>query len=121
MNALDYTRGLVSFGSISSVSNVEICDHLERTLKQLEFETERVDYVDAAGVKKSNVIGKRGSGRGGLAYFAHTDVVPADNWFSGQHGPFQPTVKDGRLYGRGSCDMKGSLGCVLAAAASVPR
>lgn len=121
MNALDYTRGLVSFGSISSVSNVEICDHLERTLKQLEFETERIDYVDAAGVKKSNVIGKRGSGRGGLAYFAHTDVVPADNWFSGQHGPFQPTVKDGRLYGRGSCDMKGSLGCVLAAAASVPR
>jgi len=121
MNALDYTRDLVSFGSISSVSNVEICDHLERTLKQLEFETERIDYVDAAGVKKSNVVGKRGNGPGGLAYFAHTDVVPADNWFSAQHGPFQPTVKDGRLYGRGSCDMKGSLGCILAAAASVPR
>jgi acetylornithine deacetylase len=121
MNALDYTRDLVAFGSVSSVSNVEVCDYLERTLKGLEFETERIDYVDAAGVKKSNVVGKRGAGRGGLAYFTHTDVVPADNWFSSEHGPFTPTVKEGRLYGRGSSDMKGSLGCALAAAAAVPR
>jgi acetylornithine deacetylase len=121
MNALDYTRDLVSFGSISSVSNVDVSDHLERVLKRLDFETERIDYVDAAGVKKSNVVGKRGDGPGGLAYFAHTDVVPADNWFSSEHGPFDPTVKDGRLYGRGSCDMKGSLGCILAAAAGVSR
>ncbi len=103
MNALEYTRDLVAFGSISSVSNVEVCDHLERVLKKLEFETERVDYVDGAGVKKSNVVGKRtggpaasgahpSSGKGGLAYFAHTDVVPADNWFSSEHGPFTPTV-----------------------------
>ncbi len=119
MNALDYTRDLVSFGSISSVSNVDVCDHLERVLRSLEFETERIDYLDAAGVKKSNVVGKRGSGRGGLAYFGHTDVVPADNWFSTQYGPFTPTVKDGRLYGRGSSDMKGSVGCILAAAARV--
>jgi acetylornithine deacetylase len=121
MNALDYVRDLVSFGSISSVSNVDVCDRLERVLKSLDFETERIDYVDAAGVKKSNVVGKRGDGPGGLAYFAHTDVVPADNWFSSEHGPFVPTVKDGRLYGRGSCDMKGSLGCALAAAASISR
>ncbi|HET6328593.1 MAG TPA: M20 family metallopeptidase [Planctomycetaceae bacterium] len=121
MNALDYTRDLVSFGSISSVSNVDVCDHLERVLKSLEFETERIDYLDAAGVKKSNVVGKRGSGRGGLAYFGHTDVVPADNWFSAEHGPFTPTVKDGRLYGRGSSDMKGSVGCILAAAAGISR
>jgi acetylornithine deacetylase len=121
MNALDYTRDLVAFRSISSISNVDICDHVERTLKALEFETERIDYTDAAGVKKTNVVGKRGSGHGGLAYFAHTDVVPADNWFTSEHGPFVPTVKDGRLYGRGSSDMKGSLGCALAAAASVPR
>jgi acetylornithine deacetylase len=121
MDALDYTRDLVAFGSVSSVSNVDICDHLERTLKGLEFETERIDYVDDAGVKKTNVVGKRGTGRGGLAYIAHTDVVPADNWFTSQHGPFVPTVKEGRLYGRGSSDMKGSLGCALAAAAAVSR
>lgn len=51
-----------------------------------------------------------------MAYFGHTDVVPADDWKFAEHGPFQPTVKDGRLYGRGSCDMKGSVACALAAA-----
>jgi acetylornithine deacetylase len=51
-----------------------------------------------------------------LAYFGHTDVVPADPWFTSEHGPFQPTVRDGRLYGRGSCDMKGSISCFWAAA-----
>jgi acetylornithine deacetylase len=119
MNALEYTRDLVAFGSVSSLSNVDVCDHVERVLRGLEFETERIDYLDRAGVKKSNVVGKRGTGRGGLAYFAHTDVVPADNWFSAEHGPFAPMVKEGRLYGRGSCDMKGSLGCMLAAVAAV--
>ena len=63
-----------------------------------------------------NIVGKKGIGTGGLAYFGHTDVVPADPWFSADHGPFAPTVKEGRLYGRGSCDMKGSIGCILAAA-----
>lgn len=51
-----------------------------------------------------------------MAYFGHTDVVPADPWFFPEHGPFTPTVKEGRLYGRGSCDMKGSISCMLAAA-----
>src|SRR5690606_17102638 len=54
---------------------------------------------------------------GGMAYFGHTDVVPADPWFSREHGPFQPTVVGERLYGRGSCDMKGSVASMLAAAA----
>jgi acetylornithine deacetylase len=100
----------------SSLTNVPVTEHVEETLRRLGFETERVDYADANGVPKANVVGKKGSGTGGLAYFGHTDVVPADPWLFDDHGPFQPTVKDGRLYGRGSCDMKGSVACMLAAA-----
>jgi acetylornithine deacetylase len=121
MDALGYTRELVSFGSISSTSNADVSDYVEGVLKSLEFDTERVEYTDRAGVRKVNVVGKKGTGSGGVAYFGHTDVVPADPWFSSEHGPFTPTVKDGRLYGRGSCDMKGSIGCILAAAANVSR
>jgi acetylornithine deacetylase len=108
---------LVGFNSVSRSSNVAVTDFAEKTLRELGFETERLEYDDANSVRKACVIGKRGSGTGGLAYFGHTDVVPADHWFSSTHGPFEPTVKDGRLYGRGSCDMKGSIACLWAAAA----
>ncbi len=116
MNALEYTKDLVAFESTSNLSNAAVSDYVEEALEKLEFATERVEYDDKNGVRKVNVIGKKGEGSGGMAYFAHTDVVPADPWFSEEHGPFTPTVKGDRLYGRGSCDMKGSLGCMLAAA-----
>jgi acetylornithine deacetylase len=81
------------------------------------FEIERIEYDDENGELKSSIVAKRGEGRGGLGYFGHSDVVPAENWVIEEHGPFEPTVKDGRLYGRGSCDMKGSVSAFLAAAA----
>src|SRR5437660_630242 len=117
MDALEYARRLVSFDSVSRRSNVPVTDFAEQSLRDLGFETERLEYDDAQGVCKACVVGKKGTGTGGLAYFGHTDVVPADPWFSSDHGPFEPTVKDGRLYGRGSCDMKGSIACMWAAAA----
>jgi len=116
MNALEYTEELVAFESTSVLSNVPVSDYVEKTLRRLGFATERIDFDDAKGVPKSNVIGKLGSGTGGVAYFGHTDVVPADPWFTEEHGPFSPKVVGKRLYGRGSCDMKGSIACMLAAA-----
>jgi acetylornithine deacetylase len=121
MNALEYTSDLVAFPSISSRSNADVSDYVEKVLQRLDFDTERIEYTDSAGVRKVNVVGKKGAGTGGLAYFGHTDVVPADPWFSTEHGPFSPTVKGDKLYGRGSCDMKGSIGCMLAAAEQFPR
>lgn len=122
MNALDYAQRLVAFDSVSRKSNVPVTDYAQQALTELGFETERIEFDDARGVRKACVVGRKGPWpkNGGLAYFGHTDVVPADPWFSTEHGPFEPTVKDGRLYGRGSCDMKGSVACMLAAAGRVP-
>ncbi len=116
MDALEYTKELVSFESPSYLSNVPVTDFCEDALRRLEFTTERIEYVDDKGVAKASVVGKKGKGRGGVAYFGHTDVVPADDWFSPDHGPFSPTVVEDKLFGRGSCDMKGSVACMLAAA-----
>ncbi len=116
MDFLRYVKELVAFESTSVLSNVPIADYIEETLEKLEFATERIEYDDADGVRKVNVIGKKGEGAGGMAYFGHTDVVPADPWFSDEHGPFTPVVKGNKLYGRGSCDMKGSIACMLWAA-----
>lgn len=119
MDALQHTKELVAFPTVSTSSNAAICAYLEEVLNKLGFVTERIEYVDPQGVDKVNIVGKKGRGTGGMAYFGHTDVVPADAWFSSDHGPFEPTVKGGRLYGRGSCDMKGSIGAMLAAVEDV--
>ena len=115
MDAIQHLNELIRFDSVSSKSNVPITDHVERFLKQRGFEVERLEYDDKLGVRKASVVAKLGPGTGGMAYFGHTDVVPASPWFTDQHGPFEPTIKDGKLYGRGSCDMKGSVACALAA------
>lgn len=114
MTALDYTRELIAFDSVSVRSNVAVTDYVEAALRRLGCEIERLEYDDAQGVRKASVIGRRGEGPGGFAYFAHSDVVPAADWAL-DTGPFVPTVREGRLYGRGACDMKGSLACALAA------
>lgn len=120
--ALDYAKRLIEFDSVSSVSNVEVTDYVESVLKGLGGQTERLEYDDQNGVRKACVVGRFGPEVAasekpvGMAYFGHTDVVPADNWFTDEHGPFTPTLLGGRLYGRGSCDMKGSVACMLAAA-----
>jgi acetylornithine deacetylase len=116
MDALEYAKQLCSFESTSVLSNVAVTDHVQQTLQRLGFQTERLEFDDRNGVRKACVVGKKGAGTGGMAYFGHTDVVPADPWFTTDFGPFQPTVIGDRLYGRGTCDMKGSIACMLAAA-----
>ncbi|MCA9176201.1 MAG: M20 family metallopeptidase [Planctomycetales bacterium] len=130
IDPVELTMDLVRFDSVSRRSNRDVTDYVQQRLEELGFETERVDYEDDHGTVKCNVIGRAGptrasieaqtvgNGSPGMAYFGHTDVVPADDW-SGPGGPFEPTLTDDRLYGRGSCDMKGSVACMLAAASRV--
>lgn len=69
----------------------------------------------------SNFWGIRGDAGPLLVFAGHTDVVPpgpADQWHS---PPFEPTLRDGYLYGRGSADMKGSLAAMLVACESFLR
>ncbi|MDA1015465.1 MAG: M20 family metallopeptidase [Planctomycetota bacterium] len=116
MDALQYLKDLVAFESTSVLSNKPVSDYVEDAMRKQGFTTERIEYDDANGVRKVNIVGKKGDGHGGMGYFGHTDVVPADPWLFDDHGPFEPTIVGDRLYGRGSCDMKGSVACMLAAA-----
>ena len=118
-DALEYARSLVAVPSVSANSNAAVSDVVEKHLRSLGFQIERQEFLDPFGVPKVNVIGRKGPGTGGVAYFSHTDVVPADTWSVSEHGPFEPTVRDNRLYGRGSCDMKGSIAAMLAAVSRI--
>jgi len=120
MQALEYLQELIPFPSVSSESNSGISDCVEASLTKLDFEIERLHYVDDRGVTKSCVIARKGPSTGcGLAYFCHTDVVPVESWSFPKSDPWTPFIADGRIYGRGSCDMRGSLSCMLAAAESL--
>ncbi len=118
MPALDYLKSLIEFPSVSCTSNFDVSRWLEDRLKALGFETEWLEYTDRAGVAKACITGRRGPVGEGWVHCSHTDVVPVSSWSFPKAGPWEPLVTDDRVYGRGSCDMKGSLACALAAIAS---
>ena len=131
MSALNHSITLlqkfVGHASVSSTSNVSISEAAGEALADLGFEIERTSYQDAQGVTKSNLVARRqpragnSSNDGGMAYFCHTDVVPAEDWTGPGGDPFCGIVQDDRMYGRGSCDMKGSLVAMLSAVSRLPQ
>jgi acetylornithine deacetylase len=113
IDVIEMTRALIRFNSISFQSNIPVSDYLQERMEQIGFSVERVSYTDAARVEKVSLVGRKGEGDGGLSLLGHSDTVPVDGWI---RDPFDPVIEGDRLYGRGSCDMKGSVACMLAAA-----
>lgn len=108
----DLLARLVTFDTTSRNSNLELIDFVEDYLRSFGIESRRI--YDATG-QKANLWATIGvSDAPGIILSGHTDVVPVDGqqWAS---NPFVMTERDGRLYGRGTCDMKGFIACVLAA------
>lgn len=110
------TQTLVKSRSVSRDGNAAVSNIISEWLNDHGFEVEILEYDDKQGVRQVNVIGKLGQGEGGMAFCSHSDTVPGqeDQWPA-----FDPQVRDGRLYGRGSCDMKGPLAATMIAAAAV--
>ena len=111
LDVVKLTRQLVSYPSESQTSNVEVTECIADILSTLDFEIERLPYVDKNGVDKISIVGRLGKGSGGLSLMSHDDVVPA------LPEQYKPKLTGGKLYGRGSCDMKGPLAATLCAAA----
>ena len=116
LDVVELAKDCVAIESVSQHSNAEVSDLLEQTLKQHSFEVERLHYLDENGERKVSLVGKKGDGADGLGLISHSDTVPAQGW---DRSPFDPVIEDGRLIGRGSCDMKGPIAATIAAAAAV--
>ncbi len=117
LDVVKLTQDLISFNSVSSLTNVPAARYCAKVLKSLGFKVEQLSYKDAKGVDKLSVVGKLGKGTGGLALMSHVDVVPAENASDWTDSPFVGRVSKGKLYGRGSSDMKGPLAASICAAA----
>ncbi len=112
LSAAEILARLVSFDTTSRRSNLALIEWIEAYLDGFGIGHERV--YDATG-QKANLWATIGpANRGGYVLSGHTDTVPVDgqDWSS---DPFALIERDGRLYGRGACDMKGFLACCLAA------
>jgi acetylornithine deacetylase len=117
LRALEDTRALlrdlVAFPTISEDSNRALIDHLAG---RLEAAGARVEVMADASGKKANLFATLGpEGDGGIVLSGHSDVVPVagQDWTV---DPFALTERDGRLYGRGTCDMKGFIAAAVAMA-----
>ena len=115
--AIDELRDLVAFDTTSRNTNLPLIDHVEAKLLALGAVCERIPSTDG---KKANLHARFGPAvPGGVILSGHTDVVPVDGqpWTS---DPWALTDKgDGKLYGRGTCDMKGFSACILALAPKI--
>ena len=121
LDVIKLTSDLVSYPSVSLSSNVEVTRHAAKILKQLGFQIEELPYTDVNGVAKLSIVAKLGRGTGGLSLMSHDDVVPAEPAHEWTDSPFKGRRANGKLYGRGACDMKGPLAAsICAAAASRP-
>ena len=101
---------LIAFNTVSRDSNLGLIEWVRDYLTKLGATT-RLTH-DATG-KKANLFATLGdSKKPGLILSGHTDVVPVDgqNWDT---DPFVATERDGKLYARGSADMKGFIGIIL--------
>ncbi|MCW3475078.1 acetylornithine deacetylase [Limobrevibacterium gyesilva] len=100
---------LIGFDTVSRNSNLDCIDWARA---HMEAHGARTRMVWNADRTKANMLATFGEGPGGMVLSGHVDVVPVDgqDWSS---DPFTATVRDGRVYGRGACDMKGFDAVVL--------
>jgi acetylornithine deacetylase len=114
--AIDHLARLVGFDTTSRRSNLDLIAYVEAELAAIGVSSRRVANADGS---KANLLASIGPlAPGGVVLSGHTDVVPVDGqpWTS---DPFTLTPRGDKLYGRGTCDMKGFLALALAAASEL--
>jgi len=112
-DSLKILSDLIAFKTVSGEDNNSLINYCDKILKKLgatsfktfDDEKKRVNLFATIKSKKPN-------GKKPVILSGHTDVVPVSKSWSTD--PFKATIKGDKLFGRGSCDMKGFIACTLA-------
>ncbi|MCU0759792.1 MAG: succinyl-diaminopimelate desuccinylase [Steroidobacteraceae bacterium] len=106
---LELTQDLIARNSVTPV-DAGCQEVMARRLAALGFEVEMLRYGNV-----DNLWATRGRSGPVLCFAGHTDVVPTGPLEEWRTDPFQPTIRDGVLYGRGAADMKSGLAAMITA------
>jgi len=116
---MDYVRILKDLISIDTtvppgLNYDKAARYLEPLFKELGFETRKVtipaEHAEGREGRVNLICHRREKGKPRLVFYGHIDVVPAEGWDA-----FKPRAENGKLYGRGAADMKGSIVALLLA------
>ncbi len=116
INVISLLEKLIACPSVTPI-DAGAQDLLVEVLEPLGFECHRLTFGEGDEAVP-NLFARLGSKGPHLCFGGHTDVVPPgpeDEW---TYGPFNPTIKDGVLYGRGASDMKGGVAAFVAGVAA---
>ena len=112
-NSIKILKDLIAFKTVSGEDNnqlIDYCDDMLSSLGASSFKTydEEKKRVNLFSTLKA----KKNSNKKPIILSGHTDVVPVSKGWATD--PFDATIKEDKLFGRGSCDMKGFIACALA-------
>jgi len=115
IDPLELTRALVKRASVTP-NDEGALEVLAEKLTSIGFRCKRMTFEEPGADPVQNLYARWGDGDPVFCFAGHTDVVPpgdSDEWST---PPFEPTEKDGALYGRGVADMKGAIAAFTRAA-----
>ena len=112
-NSIKILKDLIAFKTVSGENNTQLidyCDNILNSLGAVSFKT--YDEEEKRVNLFATIKAKKESNKKPIILSGHTDVVPVSKgWLT---DPFEATIKEDKLFGRGSCDMKGFIACTLA-------
>lgn len=106
-------KKIISIQSVNQ-NEAEVADYIASLFKSYEGNNVKIEKVNYAP-GRDNLVVTIGSGDKVLGYSGHMDIVDPGDLDAWNTDPFKPVVKDGKLYGRGACDMKSGLAAVVVA------
>ena len=119
MDPISLTQELIRCPSDTGASNQACAELLCRLLEQMGFEVNSFEYKDVNNCSKVTLSARLDSPEsslGGIAFFSHSDVVSSDGWCVPQgYGAREAVMAEGKIWGRGACDMKGPIAAALSA------
>tara|TARA_B100000700_G_C14918989_1_gene796092 strand:+ start:33 stop:1223 length:1191 start_codon:yes stop_codon:yes gene_type:complete len=114
-NTIRILKDLIKFQTVSGKSNIQLIEYCENLLNKSGAVSTKTFNKSKTQANLFSTIKGNGSNEKGIVLSGHTDVVPAiaSEWAS---NPYEAREDDNKIFGRGSCDMKGFIACTLAVA-----